>query len=165
MRKPKTKWVVALRALTGNERDDIRFNEALGRWEFLLTSADGVVRSQFWGAFDQPIDPFSGLHPYLELNDDGMRVALKNMESTFVGNPFDGSGTTKKEVAKRIKLNHEEGNRRYRQAGEDFADMTINVGGRGARIRGALATGWGGSPAQRSRRIAGDSLDVYALFK
>ena len=32
MRVPKSSWVRALRTLTGNGSDDIRFNEALGRW-------------------------------------------------------------------------------------------------------------------------------------
>ena len=134
-RTPKVSWVRALRALTGNELDDIRFNEALGRWEFLLTSADGVIRSQFWGWFDQPKDPFTGLHPARDLDDDGMRQALTGLECTFVGNAFDGAGTTKKEVQRRIDANHAEGQKRYTQSGEDFADM---VNDRAKRLRGAL---------------------------
>jgi len=120
--------------LTANEQDDIRFNEVLGRWEFLLTSGDGVLRSQFWGYFARPIDPLTGLHPFRELDDDGMREALANLQSSFVGNPFDGTGTTRKEVLKRIKNNHDEGQRRYRQCGEDFATMAAE---RGHRLRGA----------------------------
>ena len=121
--------------LTGNELDDIRFNEAVGRWEFLLTSADGVIRSQFWGHFDQPKDPFTGLHPARDLDDDGMRQALTGLERTFVGNAFDGAGTTKKEVLKRIEVNHTAGQKLYKSHGEDFADM---VNDRAKRLRGAL---------------------------
>ncbi len=162
MREPKTRWVLALRALTGNEGDDIRWNEALGRWEFVLISADGIQRSQFWGWYDQPKDPMSGLHPVRELDDDAMIEALRNLEVSFVANPFDGAGTTKKEVLKRIGENRAEGQRRWKQGGIDFADMTLNTAGRGHRLRGALVSGSMGSPAQRSRRR---KLDVYELFK
>lgn len=146
--------------LTGNEGDDIRFNEGLGRWEFVLMSADGIARSQFWGWFNRPVDPVSGLHPFRELDDDAMVAALRNLETTFVGNPFDGAGTTKKEVLKRMGENRTEGQRRWKQGGQDIADMTLNVAGRGHRLRGALVSGSMGSPGQRSRK-----LDVYSLFK
>jgi hypothetical protein len=157
MRDPKASWVRALRALTGNEQDDIRFNEVLARWEFMLTSADGVLRSQFWGYFDRPIDPLTGLHPFRELDDAGMVEVLENLKVSFVANPFDGAGTTRKEVQKRMNANHAEGQRRYKQAGEDFVDMTVDVGGRGSRLRGALVTGYGGSIVQRSRRQTEDA--------
>lgn len=124
-----------MRVLTGNELDDIRWNEAVGRWEFMLTSADGIQRSQFWGFFDQPTDTFTGLHPFRELDDDGMRQALSNLECTFVGNAFDGAGTTRKEVAKRIESNRVEGQKRWKQGGLAFADM---INDRAKRLRGAL---------------------------
>jgi hypothetical protein len=145
MREPKPSWVRALRALTGFEQDDIRYNETLSRWEFILTSADGVPRSQFWGVYKNPLtgmpvkpDPMTGLHPFRELDDETMRDALKNLEMTFVANPFDGAGSTKKEVMKRIKGNRAEGQRRYRQGGEDFADL---VNDRAKRLRGATSVG------------------------
>ena len=143
MRQPKPSWVRALRALTGFEQDDIRYNETLSRWEFVLTCGDGVRRSQFWGVYKNPLngmpvkpDPMTGLHPFRELDDDAMRDALKNLESTFVANPFDGAGSTKKEVMKRIEENRAEGQRRYKQGGEDFADM---VNDRAKRLRGATS--------------------------
>lgn len=143
MRVPKPRWVKALRALTGFEQDDIQFNEAVGRWEFVLTSADGIPRGQFWGVFRNPItgepiepDPVTGLHPFRELDDAGMREALANLEKTFVGNPYDGAGSPKKEIRRRMAQNREEGQRRYRQGGVDFADM---VSERGARLRGATS--------------------------
>ncbi len=145
MRSPKPSWVLALRALTGFERDDIRYNETLSRWEFVLTSADGVLRSQFWGVYKNPLtglpvtpDPMTGLHPFRELDDETMRDALTNLESTFVANPFDGAGSTRKEVMKRIMENRIEGQRRYKQGGEDFADM---VNDRAKRLRGAKSVG------------------------
>ena len=159
MREPKTTWVRALRALTGNEGDGIRFNEALGRWEFMLTSADGVIRSQFWCQFTNPLtgeriepDPHTGLQPFRELDDLTMVEALDNLRSTFVGNPHDGAGTTQKQVKANIDHNRAEGRRRWDQGGKDFADMTVNVGGRGARLRGAVSSGYSGTPGQRTRR-------------
>lgn len=152
MREPRRKWVVALKALTGNEADGIRWNEALSRWEFLLAGADGVVRSQFWGYYDRPPDPLTGMHPARELDDDGMREALANLTETFVGNPYDGAGTVQEEVFKRHKFNLQHSRAQYVEAGEAFADMTTDTAGRGRRLRGALATGYGGTPGQRSRR-------------
>lgn len=135
MRTPKPSWVRALRALTGYERDDIRWNEALGRWEFLLTCADGVARSQFWGHFAQPVDPVSGLHPFRELDDAGMQEALRNLTRTFVGNPYDGAGTPRKEIERRQRFNETHRRAKYLEAGHLFADM---VAERGKRLRGAV---------------------------
>ena len=142
MRVPKPCWVRALRALTGFEQDDIRYNETLGRWEFVLTCGDGVPRSQFWCVYKNPLtgepikpDPATGLQPFRELDDEAMRDALKNLESTFVANPFDGAGSTRKEVMKRIKENRDAGQRRYKQGGYAFADM---VNDRAKRLRGAI---------------------------
>ena len=138
MTDPRYSWVRALRALTGNESDDIRWNEVVGRWEFVLMSADGISRSQFWGYFDQPIERLTGLHPFRELDDGAMRIALDNLTKSFVANPFDGAGTTKKEVMKRIKVNRDEGQRRYKAAGDGFADL---VNDHAKRLRGATSVG------------------------
>ncbi len=130
VREPKPSWVRALRTLTGNESDDIRFNEALGRWEFLLMSADGVSRSQFWGRFDQTVDPLSGLHPYRELDDVTMIEALANLEKTFVANPHDGAGTPADEVWRRMEHNADVDRYRYKQGGEAFAYLAAHEGRR-----------------------------------
>lgn len=168
MREPKSSWVAALRALTGNEKDDIRFNEALSRWEFMLTSADGVMRSQFWCQFQNPMtgdpippDPMTGLAPFRELDDVSMVEALANLEKTYVGNTFDGAGTTYKQVEANIESNRERGRQKWKEGGQAFADMTTDVGGRGRRLRGALATGYGGTVGQRGRRLP----DAYGILK
>ena len=153
MRTPKRAWVMQLQALTGNEADGIRWNGALSRWEFLLTGADGVVRSQFWGHYDQPTDPVTGMYPARELDDFSMQEALANLTKTFVGNPHDGAGSVQEEVYERHKFNLKHTRSQYMEAGTAFADMTTDTAGRGLRLRGALATGYGGTPGQRSRRI------------
>ena len=121
MREPKPSWVRALRALVGSGAD-LRFNEAVGRWEFLRPEASGLCRSQFWGHFDQPQDPVTGMAPFRDLNDGEMRIALRNLERTFVGNPHDGAGTTRREVAQRIRFNKDRFNEGQRVRSLDFAD-------------------------------------------
>jgi len=141
-REPKPEWVAALKALCGAE-SDLRFNETVGRWEFLLPSGDGIPRSQFWGRFYRERhgkrvallpDPETGLHAFRELDDDAMREALDNLARTFVGNPHDGAGTTRREVERRMRFNADLQQAKYDQAGEAFADMVYE---RARRIRGA----------------------------
>ena len=139
MREPKPEWIAALRRLTGCEQDTIRFNETVWRWEFVLTGADAIPRSQFWGWFNQPADPITGLQPFRELDDDGMREALRNLERTFIGNPWDGLGSTKKEVTRRMKFNEEQKARGYKEAGDAWADMFME---RRRRIHAHPMVGW-----------------------
>ena len=143
MREPKPEWLVALRALCGAD-SDLRFNVAAHRWEFVLQGADGIPRSQFWGRFyvqhangtRTPLtpDPVTGLHAFRELDDDGMREALDNLERTFVGNRFDGAGTTRREVLRRWRFNRDLLESKYQRAGEAFADLAAE---RGHRLREA----------------------------
>lgn len=142
MRVPKPEWVASLRALTGQERDDIRFNTVLGRWEFVLTEADGRQRSQFWGVFRDPRtgqklapDPHSGLWAFRELDDAGMVEALRNLEMTFVGNAWDGAGTVRAQALRRMRANRALRKARYRDAANGFTDMAAE---RAKRLRGAL---------------------------
>jgi hypothetical protein len=141
-REPKPEWVAALKALCGAE-SDLRFNETAGRWEFVLPSADGISRSQFWGWFYQPRgqerlplepDPETGLHAFRDLDDATMREALANLERTFIGNRHDGAGTTRREVERRMAFNADLLRGKYRRAGEAFADL---VHERARRLRGA----------------------------
>jgi hypothetical protein len=140
VREPKPEWVAALKALCGAE-SELRWNDTVGRWEFRLLSADGVIRSQFWAWFFNPRtgerlepDPVTGLLPFRDLDDDAMGEALRNLERTFIGNRQDGAGTTRREMERRIGFNRELQHGKYREAGEAFADMAAE---RGRRIRGA----------------------------
>lgn len=143
MREVKPEWIAQLQALTGRETDTIRWNTLAQRYEFILASADGVPRSQFWCRFDatrvehrhDPVtgrswtevvpdrDPVSGLLPYRDLNDAEMRVALANLERTFVGNPFDGNGTPAREVGRRYFFNKRLTEQRWKENGERLADF------------------------------------------
>lgn len=142
MREPKAEWIVALRALTGQERDTIRFNETLHRWEFQLVGASGAVQSQFWGQFTDPRtgervkpDPDTGMYAFRELDDAGMREALRNLERTFVGNRADGAGTVRKHILNGMRYNRSV----YRKHRSDRADLFVDmVAERQKRLRGAL---------------------------
>jgi hypothetical protein len=155
VREPKASWVRALRSLTGVETDDIRWNVALARWEFVMKGADGIPRSQFWGDFRHPVDPVTGLFPFRDLDDDGMREALANLTKTFVGNPHDGAGTTRAEVMGRHRRNKTEARRRYMAAGEQFADMAVE---RGRWLRGA------GTNASTVAGRARSKLDIPSVI-
>lgn len=143
MRAPKPEWVAALRRLEGCSDATIRFNHAVWRWEFILPGADGIPRSQFWGWFYEirngqrvpaTPDPETGMYAFRELDDEGMREALANLEKTYIANPWDGAGTTRKEVLRRYRFNEALRQRKFDAAGQAFADM---AGERARRIRGA----------------------------
>lgn len=121
MPSPKPEWIAALRAL--DDKADLRFNYAVNRWEFILTGGDMVPRSQFWCDFTGERDPVTGLKPYRELNDEQMRIALANLERTFVGNPYDGQGTPAREIGRRYFFNKHLQQERWRQTAEHFADF------------------------------------------
>ena len=141
MRSPKPAWLAQLRRLEGCAEADIRWNTAVARWEIVLPSADGKPRSQFWGWFRDasgrriPPDPATGLHPFRDLDEAAMRELIANLERSYIGNPFDGAGTTRREVLRRYRYNRDLQQRKYREAGEAFADLAAE---RGRRLRGAL---------------------------
>jgi len=118
----KPEWIAALQALTGHETDMIRWNGLVCRYEFVMAGADGIPRSQFWADFSKPKDPETGLQPYRALTDDTMREALANLERTFVGNPFDGTGSTRREVGRRYFYNKRLQESRWKARGQEYAD-------------------------------------------
>ena len=129
--KLKPEWLARLRQI--DPQAELRFNHLLGRWEFLLTSADGVLRSQFFGQFywtradgtRVPVapDPATGLHPFRDLDDAAIEEVCGNMERTFIGNRYDGSRNTREEVRRRHRENEAMRAKHYREAGELWADM------------------------------------------
>jgi hypothetical protein len=140
MRVPKAAWLAQLRRLEGCAEADIRWNDSVHRWEIVLPSADGRPRSQFWGWFRDangrriPPDPATGLHPFRDLDDAAMRELIANLEATYIGNPYNGAGTTQREVTRRYRFNRDLQASKYREAGEVFAFMAQE---RGRRLRGA----------------------------
>ena len=142
MREPKPEWVAALRSLTGQEGDTIRWNHAVHRWEFVLAGAGGQPQSQFWGQFHNPLtgerilpDPESGMYPFRELDDAGIQEALHNLTVTFVGNPHDGAGTVQRQALHRMRGNRAIRKGQVRDAADGFAEMVLE---RARRMRGGL---------------------------
>lgn len=115
----KPEWIAALREL--DDKADIRWNGMVNRFEFLLSHADGVLRSQFWCDFSKPRDPVTGLQPYRELTDETMREALANLAKTFIGNRY-GHGTPYRTAGRAYFENKRLQEERWRKRGEDFAD-------------------------------------------
>ena len=127
----KPEWLARLREI--DPLADLRFNATVGRWEFLLVSADGVLRSQFFGRFYwvradgqrvpiQP-DPETGLHPFRDLDDAAIEEVCVNLEASFIGNRYDGVRSTRQEVLRRHRSNEAMRTKFYREAGELWADM------------------------------------------
>lgn len=142
MREPRQHWVAALKAACGSDHD-LRWNDTVGRWEFIIPGADGVPRSQFWGWFytkhadgsRTPLapNPASGLHDFREMDDESMAEAIDNLTRTFLGNAFDGTGNTRREVLTRYRWNRDERKRRFDVAGQAFANHLMD---NGRKIRG-----------------------------
>lgn len=115
----KSEWVAALRQI--DDKANIRWNGLVNRFEFQLSHADGVLRSQFFCDFTKPKDPETGLQPYRELNDETMREALANLEKTFIGNRYH-HGTPWREAGRAYFENKRIQEERWRARGQDFAD-------------------------------------------
>lgn len=105
------RWLAQLRAVSTADAD-LRFNEELGRWEFRLLGADGVLQSQFYGWFHDPVtgerlqsDPATGLLPFRELDDAGMREVCRNLVETAIWNRHDGQGTARRTILARQQFN------------------------------------------------------------
>ncbi len=115
-------YVTRLQALTGNERDTVRWNALVQRYEFVLAGADGVPRSQFWCRFDLPPDA-SGVQPFRELGESEFQEALRNLERTFVGNPYDGAGTVRRHAANAYFFNKTLTETRAKERAAVFSDF------------------------------------------
>ncbi len=133
MRAPKPEWLRRLRDATGSQESDIRFNEAVSRWEFLVPAAAGGLESQFFGWFVEPADPVTGLYEFRDLDEQAMTEILDSLTTTRLDNRFDGAGNTRKEMLRRYRGNKEAGRKHYRERGELLADM---VQDRARRLRG-----------------------------
>lgn len=130
----KPGWVERLRRSVPGA--DLRFNYLIHRWEFILPSADGIHRSQFWGRFyvtkadgtrqQLPPNEVTGLHDFRDLDDAALEEACDNLERTFIGNRYDGVKSTKDEVLRRMEFNAEHKHKKYKAAGELWADMFVD---------------------------------------
>jgi hypothetical protein len=119
----KQEWITRLQRLTGCETDTIRWNGTVHRFEFVLRDADNISRSQFWCDFNGERDPVTGMKPYRPLTDSNIDEAFRNLERTFVGNPYDGNGTPAREIGRRYFFNKYLQQERWQKRAEEFADF------------------------------------------
>lgn len=113
---------------------ELRFNEQVGRWEFITLSAAGRPVSQFYGRdrdeqTGAPIepDPVSGLLPFRDLDPTAQHEILENMRRTFIGNRHDGPGTWSRKAERARAHNNELRRARARERAEDYAYMLQQV--------------------------------------
>lgn len=81
-----------------------------------------MPRSQFWCRFDLPPDA-SGVQPFRELGEAEFQEALRNLERTFVGNPYDGAGTVRRKAAQAYFYNKTLLEQQRKARGEAYADF------------------------------------------
>lgn len=125
-------FVAQLRATFGAGHD-VRWNEAVSRWEIISPSADGKPCSQFWGWFYDPVtrqrlepDPVTGLLPFRDLDATAQGEILRNMEASFIGHPEEG-GSWHQRYRTRTRFNQALHRAKVRQRAVNFADMIHEV--------------------------------------
>jgi hypothetical protein len=100
---------------------DVRWNDAVSRWEFVFASAAGQPVSQFYGwdrnpmtGADMPIDPITGLTPFRDLDVAAQHEIIAHGEATYLGNRVDQDHTWRNRT-KRIKAYNDALHRKHRR--------------------------------------------------
>lgn len=113
---------------------EIRWNDAVRRWEFVFRSTIGKPVSEFLGWSTNPLtgeaiepDPLSGLLPFRDLDAAAMASVIETGEKTYIGNRVDGAKSWKQYMADRAEHNRQLRKKRARQRGEDFAYLIQQV--------------------------------------
>lgn len=114
---------------------DLRWNDAVNRWELISDSAAGRPVSQFWGWFHDPFtgqklepDPVTGLLPFRDLATvEEKQLLIANLEKGFrFGRGADGTDWYS-HIKKRSEWNTEQKRERIKQRAQDFAYMLQQV--------------------------------------
>jgi hypothetical protein len=132
-REPPAAFVARLQAHFPDVQA-VRFNEAVGRWEFVLTSAVGRPVSQFYGWFRNPLtgnpiepDPVTGLVPFRDLDATAQEEIFRSLEATYLGNRHDGFRNVKAQQDSRRRFNRELTAARVRQRAVTLAELFHEV--------------------------------------
>lgn len=106
---------------------DVRWNDALSRWELVSDSVGGQPVSQFWGWFVDPNtgqrlapDPVTGLYPFRDLDASGQLALLANLERGF---QLRGASSWRDKIGQRTAWNATERRARVKQRAQTFADL------------------------------------------
>lgn len=113
----RPEWVTALRDACG---DHVRlsWNATVGRWQFDVLCVDGEYRAQFLCQTHHPVTGAKleadahGYLPFRDLNDEVLREVIRNLQQTYIGNPWDGNGP--KEAVARMRFNEQQAARNKR---------------------------------------------------
>ena len=107
---------------------DVRFNDALSRWEFVFLSVAGREVSQFYGWDRNPLtgkaleaDPTSGLLPFRDLDQQAQLEIIDSCKRTYIGNRYDGAADWKGHIKTRRDHNDAVRRRSARNRAEDYA--------------------------------------------
>ena len=133
MRLPPAGLVDTLK-VRWSDFQDIRFNDALCRWEFVFTSAAGLPVSQFYGWEKNPLtgavveaDPATGLLPFRDLTPDAVAEIIKRGDESYLGNRHDGARDWRDSMQQKMRYNRDITHRNWAQRGDDFAYMIQQV--------------------------------------
>lgn len=133
MREPPAGFVAQVKALCGADWE-VRYNDHVGRWEFISTSAGGRRVSQFYGWYRNPLtgariepDPVTGLVPFRDLDIAAQQEILKSLEETYLGNRADGAKNWETWSGDRMRYNKQLDAQKRRQRAEDYAYALTQV--------------------------------------
>lgn len=134
MREPDAAFVAELKRRFPDVRD-LRWNDAIDRWELISDSAAGRPVSQFWGWFYDPFtgrkiepDPVTGLVPFRDLATRAeQQELLDNLEKGFRFKRGADGHDWRSHIEARSKWNADEKKRRVKERAQDFAYMLQQV--------------------------------------
>jgi hypothetical protein len=125
-RRVSAGFIAHLRAKFPDVRD-VRWNDALSRWELISDSLGGQPVSQFWGWFVDPNtgvrlapDPVTGLYPFRDLDGAGQLALVANLEKGF---QLRGASDWRTKIAQRSRWNAEQRALRVKQRAQTFAEL------------------------------------------
>lgn len=129
MRTPDRRWTDELRRRFGDQVK-LSWNVDVGRWQFDVQCVDMQYRPQFLQWTHDPktgqklkADPQTGLLPFRELTDETFREVCRNLERTYLANPFDGGQTARGHLRKVQRFNDDlkaQRDRDLRREGEAY---------------------------------------------
>jgi hypothetical protein len=136
-REPPASFVRRLRAAFP-DFVDLRYNEAVARWEFVFLSAAGREVSQFYGWTRNPLtgepikpDSYTNLHPFRDLDPTAQDEIFAACQQTFIGKEKDATGDGLHDYAKRISRltneNYALFAARKREAAQNIADTVAEM--------------------------------------
>lgn len=136
-REPPAHFVRRLRAAFP-DFVDLRFNDVVGRWEFVFLSAAGRESSQFFGWTKNPLtgeqikpDSYTNLYPFRDLDPTAQEEIFASCQQTFIGREKDATGDGLHDHTKRILRltdeNYELFRKRKREAAQNWADAVTEM--------------------------------------